>query len=122
MTHNDLNNQEKLEAIYKMTIDNHRILKSIHNQQLFTNILRIIYWLIVLGIIGGAYYFVKPIVNKIYDSSNKLEETYTQLRSQLPETKIVNQIMDGLKSKNINSDNGEMIDNGVIDSTSTTTN
>lgn len=122
MTHNDLNNQEKLEAIYKMTIDNHKVLKSIHNQQLFSNILRIIYWLIVLGIIGGAYYFVKPVVNKISDSSNKIEETYTQLRSQLPETKIVNQIIDGLKLKDINSSDGEMIDNGVIDYASTTTN
>lgn len=101
----DLNNQDKLEAIYKMTLENNDILRTIRRQQYFSNALRVIYWLVVLGALGSAYYFVRPVVTAITNNSGKIEETFNQfnqLRGQLPETKIINQLIDGLKPKVVN--------------------
>ena len=120
----DLNNEEKLNAIYEMTLENNDILRVIRRQQYLANALRLLYWLIVLGAIGGAYYFVRPVVQNLSNNSGKIEETYSQLRSQMPETKLFEQIMDSLKTKDTtvkpaqNSDSG-MPDNGVIDASTT---
>ena len=120
----DLNNQEKLEAIYEMTIENNEILRTIRRQQYFANALRVLYWLMVVGAIGGAYFFVKPIVSSFTENSGKIEETYTQLRGQLPETRLLNQIMEALKPKEVPVDpeantDAQMVDDGVINSTTT---
>ena len=65
-----------------MTLENNEILRTIRRQQYFANALRALYWLMVVGAIGGVYYFVKPLVTTLSDNSGKIEETYSQLRSQ----------------------------------------
>lgn len=97
----DLNNEEKLEAIYEMTLENNDILRTIRRQQYFANGMRILYWLVVLGAIGSTYYFVRPLVSTFTDNSGKMEEAYTQLRSQLPETKLIEQVVSGMKGKKV---------------------
>ena len=78
-----LNNEEKLEAIYEMTLENNDILRVIRRQQYFANFFRALYWLMVLGAIGSAYYFVKPVVQSFSTNSDKLEETYSQVRQDM---------------------------------------
>ena len=97
----DLNNQEKLAAIYEMTLENNSILRTIRRQHYFSNFLSSLYWLMVIGVIGGTYYFVRPVVTAISNNSGQVEETinqFNQIRSQLPETKLINQVIKGLKT------------------------
>ena len=116
-----MTNEEKLDAIYEMTLENNDILRTIRRQQYFANALRMLYWLVVLGAIGGAYYFVRPLVVTISNNSDKMAETYTNLVNQLPEKKLLNQVMSGFKAKQMASSTDEqMLDNGVIDQASTT--
>lgn len=124
MLEKDLNNQEKLEAVYQMTLENNDILRTIRRQQYFANALRALYWLVVIGALGSAYYFVRPVVTALSNNSGKVEETvnqFNQLRSQLPETKLINQVINSLKSKMATSTDAQMPDNGVIEPASTTT-
>ncbi len=95
----DLNNQEKLEAIYQMTLENNAVLRTIRRQQYFSTALRVLYWLIVLGVLGSVYYFARPLVTGLSENSNRIEETLTQfnqLRGQLPEIKMLNQVINGI--------------------------
>jgi hypothetical protein len=95
-----LNNEEKLEAIYKMTLENHDMLKFLRRQQYFSTAGRIFYWTVMLGALGGAYYYVRPVVNILSHNSGKIEEGFNQLetlKNQLPETKIFNQLLQGLQ-------------------------
>lgn len=104
MLQKDLNNEEKLDAIYEMTKENNIILRTIRRQHYFSNFLSSLYWIMVIGFIGGAYYFIKPILSVFIGNTGKVEETMTQfnqIRSQLPETKLINQILNSIKSKNI---------------------
>ncbi len=101
----DLNNQEKLEEVYHMTLENNEILRSIRRQQHISNAFRFLYWLIILGALGGAYYYIRPAVNAITDNKQKIDSTlqqFNELRSQLPESKLINQVLEGLNPSSSN--------------------
>jgi hypothetical protein len=96
----DLTNQEKLEQVYEMTLENNNILRSLRKQQYIANTFRVFYWLIILGALGGVYYYIRPVLNGITNNSGKVEDTLNQfetIRGQLPETKVFNQFYDFLK-------------------------
>ena len=97
----DLNNQEKLEEIFHLTVENNEILRSIRRQQHIGNAFRFLYWLVILGVLGGAYYYVKPVVDNFAGGQVKVGETLKQfeaIRSQLPETQIIDQVMKSFKN------------------------
>ena len=97
----DLNNQEKLEEVYHLTVENNEILRSIRRQQHIANAFRFIYWLVILGALGGAYYYVRPVVDSISGNKANIDSTLKQfedLRSQLPETKLLDQLLHGVKT------------------------
>ena len=95
-----LTNEEKLDEIYRMTLENHEVLKTIRRQQYFSGAMRALYWLIVLGVIGGSYYYVRPFIGAVSNNSSQIESYFSQFKNQLPETKVFNQVLDGLNKKN----------------------
>ncbi|MFA6609003.1 MAG: hypothetical protein WCT07_03805 [Candidatus Paceibacterota bacterium] len=101
MSGTDLNNQEKLEEVYELTVENNEILRSIRRQQHIANAFRFLYWLVILGALGGAYYYVRPVVDSIFGNKVGIDSTlkqYEELRSQLPETKLLDQFLQGIKN------------------------
>ena len=97
----DLTNQEKLEDVYELTVENNKMLRSMRKQQHIANAFRFVYWLIILGVLGGAYYYVSPDVKTLSGSGLKMEDTLNQfndLRSQLPETKLFDKLLQSLKT------------------------
>lgn len=100
MERRHITNEEKLDEIYELTRENHEILKTLRRQQNFATILRILYWLVVLGFIGGAYYFVRPVINAVSTGGAQVDKTINQIdqiKDQLPETKVLNQVLDWFK-------------------------
>ena len=98
----DLTNEQKLNEIYKMTEENNEILRTIRRQQYFSNFLKVVYWLVILGFLGGAYYFVRPFISVFTGDSTKVEEKinqFNQMRNQLPETKLINSFFRGMQPK-----------------------
>ena len=96
----NLTNEEKLDAIYEMTLENHEVLKTIRRQQYFATAGRLFYWLLVLGVVGGTYFYLRPVIDFMTANSSKLTETFlqlNQLKDQLPEAKVLNQLMEGLQ-------------------------
>jgi hypothetical protein len=95
-----LNNEEKLDAIYEMTLENHHMIKSLQRQQYFSTAARIFYWLVILAALFGAYYYIRPIVLMISENKGRVEDGINQLetlKNQLPETGVINQLIDGLQ-------------------------
>ena len=92
----NLTNEEKLNAIYEMTLQNHEVLKTIRRQQYIASFVRVIYWLIVLGVIGGVYLYAKPFIEVISDNSAKIETFFLQFKQQLPEAKVFDKVIQGL--------------------------
>jgi hypothetical protein len=100
MIDKQLSNEEKLDAIYKMTSENQEILKSIRRQGYISGTFRVLYWLMVIGFVGGTYYYIRPFIGMVVSNSSKIEQTMgqlNQLKNQLPETKLLNQLLEGLQ-------------------------
>lgn len=98
----NLTNEEKLDAIYAMTLENHEVLKTIRRQQYLSAAVRLLYWLIVLGFIGGTYYFLSPFIEMVTSNTEDLKSLFmqfNQIKDSLPETKMLNQVMEGLQKK-----------------------
>jgi len=101
MKTSDLTNQEKLEEIFEMTKENNDILRNLRRQQYIANAFRFLYWVVILVSLGGAYYYVKPAIDSFNQNKTKMDNTLQQfndLRSSLPETKLLDQILQGIKN------------------------
>lgn len=88
-----LTNEEKLDAIYEMTRDNHEILLSIRRQQYLAGFFRVLYWFAVLGVLGGSYYYIRPLILTLTENGTKVERTVSELnklRDNLPEARLIN--------------------------------
>ena len=102
MSNTDLTNQQKLEEVYELTLENNSMLRSMRRQQHIANAFRFIYWLVILGVLGGAYYYVRPVISSITNNKDKINETLQQfegIRSQFPETKLFEQFFHLLKER-----------------------
>ena len=88
-----MTNEEKLEAIYKMTLENHEILKTIRRQQYLSNFGRILYWLVILGALGGTYYYLKPLLSIFTSNPEAIEERMNQFGG----AQAITQFMEAMK-------------------------
>lgn len=105
----DLTNQEKLEETYRLAKENNEMLHSMLRQQYFAIALRSVYLLVIIGAIGGAYYYISPIIAPIIsaftENSIKVESTLDQLnqfRTQMKDTNLLDEVV-----KTINSQTGQ---------------
>lgn len=58
---------KRLKSIEDQLEDNTRVLKRIRRVQRNSNLFRVFYWFIIIGITLGAFYYVKPFIEKAKD-------------------------------------------------------
>lgn len=95
-----LTNEEKLDLIYQMTEENHQILTSLRRQSYVANAFKLLYWLVILGALGGTYYYVRPAIGYVTENSSKFKDAFNQIQgvqNAIPETQLLNGLIDGLK-------------------------
>ncbi|MFH1626627.1 MAG: hypothetical protein ABH971_00775 [bacterium] len=68
--------KELLEKTYEMTKENSHILKGIKKANQWSALFRIFYWIIIIGISIGIYYYIEPYINSILKSFNNLQATF----------------------------------------------
>ncbi len=96
-----LTNEEKLNEIFRMTEENNRILHSLRRQQYFANIFRILYWIIIIASVGGAYFFIKPLIETFTGKTSGFTQMFDQInsfKSQSPEVKAFKEMFQGASS------------------------
>ena len=54
-----------LEENLKLSKKNNELLIKIHNVQRWSQISRIFYWLIIIGVSFGAFYFIQPYIGNL---------------------------------------------------------
>jgi hypothetical protein len=97
MSHKDLTNQEKLEEVYSMTLENNSILRSLRNQQRIANIMRAIYWVVIIAAFAGVFYYVSPIISMFISNADKINTTVDGIRQLLPETRAIDAVLNSVK-------------------------
>jgi hypothetical protein len=93
-------NQEKLDDMYKLVQENHEVLQDLLRRERLASFGRMLYWIIVLGTLFGAYYYVKPIVQVFmpqYESFNAAVQKINDVSHNLPEVNNLKNFFDTLK-------------------------
>ncbi|HYC34698.1 MAG TPA: hypothetical protein VEC13_03110 [Candidatus Paceibacterota bacterium] len=66
----------KIDETYELSLENNKMLRSIQKRARWSFLGRLVYWIIILGVAVGAFYYVKPYVEdliKVYDSIRQTE-------------------------------------------------
>ncbi len=61
--------ENKLDTLIQLSEENNRMLKHMRRSQRWASVMRVLYWLVIIGIALGSFYFVKPYfeqLTKIY--------------------------------------------------------
>lgn len=61
----DPESKKLLEATYALEKENNKMLHSMKRSMVMARIMSILYWIIIIGISVGAYYYIQPYVNQI---------------------------------------------------------
>ena len=74
----DPESKKLLEDTFQLEKDNNKMLRSMRRSMIWGRVRSVIYWLIIIGISIGAFYFIQPYFNKIlglYDSISGVKQT-----------------------------------------------
>jgi hypothetical protein len=63
----DEREKEMLRNIQVMTEENNKILKKMNRRAILGTASRLLYWVVIIAVAFGAYYFIEPYVNKVAD-------------------------------------------------------
>jgi hypothetical protein len=89
----NLTNEEKLDRMLKLTEENNKILRSLHRTQTVSSIIRILYWTLIIASLGGAYYFIKPLITSFTGNTGSMFEQMGSLKAQMPDAKVLQQML-----------------------------
>ena len=78
-----------------MTEENNKILRGLRRTQYVSSVFRILYWTVIIASLGGAYYFVKPLISSFAGEASSLSEQVNSLKVQFSEAKKLQQMLQG---------------------------
>lgn len=66
----DPESKKLLEETYALEEENNRMLRSLKRSMLWSRVMSILYWVLILGVSVGAFYYIQPYLDdvmSIYD-------------------------------------------------------
>ena len=66
-----------LERTDKLAEENNTILRSIRRSNRFSIILRVFYWVIIIGVSFGAYYFIQPYLETMMGAYSQIQNGFS---------------------------------------------
>lgn len=64
--------EERIEKLEKLTKENNKILRKLRNHMRAGTIMRLLYWLIIVGSMIGAYYYLQPFIEPLMETYDTL--------------------------------------------------
>jgi len=88
-----MNPQEKilLEKTHELAEENNKILHSLRRSNRLGSFFRLLYWIIIIGVSIGAYYYVEPYVNTILTTYKGIQGDIDSVKS------VTNGVLNKLK-------------------------
>jgi hypothetical protein len=86
----DQEEKDLLEKTYEMAKENNHILKGIRSSNRLSSFIRVLYWVIIIGVSIATYYFVQPYVNPLIKTYQNIQNDLSGVKSVLnsiPKTK-----------------------------------
>jgi hypothetical protein len=67
--------KEMLEKTLKLAEENNEMLHSIRRGLFWAKVMRMIYWIIIIGIAVGAFYFITPYIDSALETYGDVKGT-----------------------------------------------
>lgn len=61
----DFEEKELVRKTFALAEENNRLLRKMRSSLRWTRIFRLIYWVIILGITVGAFYYIQPYIDQL---------------------------------------------------------
>ncbi|MEN9524081.1 MAG: hypothetical protein RL536_150 [Candidatus Parcubacteria bacterium] len=72
-----------LERTHKLVEENNEILRSIRRSNRFGTIMRVLYWVLILALSFGAYYFIQPYLSSMLGTYSSLQNSLQGLQGDV---------------------------------------
>lgn len=63
----DSESKKLLEAIYSLAEENNKMLHTIKRSMLWARVMTVVYWIAIIGVSVGAFYFVQPYMDQLME-------------------------------------------------------
>ena len=91
--------KDKLDEILTLTRENNEIIKKMRRLQKIQNTFRIVYWIIIVAVALGAYYFFQPMLDSFFREFDSIKQLINNLSSKannLPDVSNIRDIINGI--------------------------
>lgn len=88
-------NTETLEKLYELTQENNVMLKKLEKYQKINTTLKVVYWVIILLSVFGAYFALQPFLASLLGGSGTFDNISNQTQN-IPEVSKLKNIINGL--------------------------
>ena len=82
---------------HRMVEENSKLLRKMHRAALFGRIFHIMYWVIIIGLSVGAYYFVQPYVEQVQDVYGGLKGDVENVRGAASQIGDIGKLIQGIR-------------------------
>ena len=72
--------KQLLQDIFNLAEENNNILRKMRRVQKIASVMRVVYWLIIIGITVGAFYFLQPYIDRIQKFLGNAGISFDQLK------------------------------------------
>ncbi|MFA5778361.1 MAG: hypothetical protein WC870_02650 [Candidatus Paceibacterota bacterium] len=72
-----------LEQTYELVEENNRMLHSIKRTMFMARIMSVLYWVLIIGVSVGAFYFIQPYLDQLMDTYSGAKSNLDNLGSLL---------------------------------------
>jgi len=97
----DAKEKKLLKETAELARENQKLIKKVRRAQLWGRAFRIIYWVIILGVTFGAYYFIQPFVEQflnIYEGISGGIDSVQNVGDNLPDLSRLSDFLRGFSS------------------------
>jgi hypothetical protein len=77
----DPESKQLLEKTYSLVEENNSLLRKMRRAQRIASFMRAFYWLVIIGISIGAFYFLQPYIDQVEKFAKDSGATITQLKN-----------------------------------------
>lgn len=85
-----------LEENLELSKENNDLLRSIRGSQKRAAMMRLVYWLLIVGMTFGAYYYIQPYIEQIMSVYTGAETNIKSLQDYFPESRNIQSIFEQL--------------------------
>jgi len=75
------NERDLLQKTHDLAEDNNRILRGIRRSNRWSTFFRAIYWIIIIGVSIGAFYYIQPYVDTLLKTYQSLQGSIQNIQT-----------------------------------------